>query len=180
MKDQIINYILNNKIINEYFEKVPEEYKDDFRQEILLIILNDLNTDKLTHLENLYKENNLGRYVNGIITNQLKSETSQFHYKYRKNKMLELPSTYEEPITQYQEINTDIMMQKLMFCLNNLPYYNAVLFKLYYGICPITGELTGKTTYRKIAEEIGIKEQLVKRIVTATKKILIQKCGISL
>ena len=83
MKKQIEDYILGNKIVNEYFNKVDNEYRDEFKQFIYLIIFEmvDSNYNKI---EKLYLDDELGKFIIGIINNQLKSNTSSFHKQFRK------------------------------------------------------------------------------------------------
>lgn len=74
MKETITNYILTNGIIIDYLSKVDKENRDDFRQHIYLIIWEMMwDEAKFKRMIQLHKRGELGKFIVGIINNQLKS-----------------------------------------------------------------------------------------------------------
>ena len=74
MRQEITDYILNNRIINEYFSKV-DAFKDDFKQHIYLILLElyQTNPNKIEEIlgQDLYKK------VQDILTNTNKMNQNE-------------------------------------------------------------------------------------------------------
>ena len=172
MHEQILKSILENSIIIDYFNKVQEEYRDDFRQHIWLIITEMMaDEEKSEKIEKLWKADNLGKFIVGIITNQLKSNTSSFTKLYKDSNIIytTIPELKEEEVEQQ---NARLVILKMLNILNNIHFVDAVLFKLYYGIDPITNEITQPKTYGEIQNLIGINYQTVRNSVLKTKKTI--------
>jgi hypothetical protein len=176
--NKLTDYLLNNEYINTYLNKVELEWRDDFRQEMWLIFMDHIN-NSYDRMLSLYEENKLGKYMVGIISNQLISNNSSFYKKFKKVRKnnVELTTTYESATEEdYFELKI-ITIEQITIILNNQMYYDAVLFKLYYGICPITNKIVPKKTYKEIAELIGLKDfQTIRNNIIATKKIILSKC----
>lgn len=173
MRDEITNYILNNPIINDYFNKVETEYKDDFRSHIWLIIMEMIeDNNKYETLKSLYKSGDLGRFIVGIITNQLKSNTSSFTKQYKDQNLIYNINTSDIEDTYEEKLNTKLIVMEIITLLNNMYFVDAVLFKLYYGIDPITNTITSPKTYQEIQELIGINYQAVRNSVIKVRKQL--------
>lgn len=88
MRDKIIEVIIKeewiDKIIKNY--KIHPLYRDDYIQEIYLIILT-IEEDRLI---SLYNSNDLYRFIIKICANNYKSKTSKFYYthlKYNRHKI---------------------------------------------------------------------------------------------
>lgn len=176
---QLSNYILNNEYINNYLNKVELEWRDDFRQEMWTIFM-DYITNDYDRMYNLYVEGKLGKYMIGIISNQLISNNSSFYKKFKKVRKnnVELTQISEYKVEDEYFENRNITVEQILLILNNQMYYDAVLFKLYYGICPITNEIVNKRTYKEIAKLIGLKDfQTIRNNIISTKKIIISKCS---
>lgn len=77
----------NNSIIEEYVESINKlcnvyingNYRDDFKQELFIILLEMPNAK----ISQLHKDNELLRYIVGVIKNQYNSKTSSFYRKYK-------------------------------------------------------------------------------------------------
>ena len=61
--------------------RVTAEYSDDLRQEVILLLMELDNT----RLNDILANDKLDAFVNRIVRNMWKSQTSRFYYKYRKN-----------------------------------------------------------------------------------------------
>lgn len=161
MRKQIEDYILNNKIINEYFGKVDNEYRDEFRQYIYLIIFEmvELKYDKI---KKLYNDDELGKFIIGIINNQLKSNTSSFHKMYRKSSIIDYYS-YDK-VNVSDDIRTDYIKKinytNLIDKVKNLHPYHATLFMLKY----VDG-----LTIKQISEKLHIKYTTVYASIRKTE-----------
>lgn len=170
MRDKIINYILNNPIINDYFSKVQPDLRGDFESHIWLIIMEMIgDKDKSITIERLYNSGDLGRFIVGVITNQLKSNTSSFTRLYKESSIVyngEIPDKAEDYI---ETTHPAKVVLRIINELNHIHYADAVLFKLYYGIDPITNKLTKPKTYAEIQQLIGINYQTVRNSVIKTK-----------
>jgi hypothetical protein len=176
--NKLTDYLLNNHYINNYLNKVELEWRDEFRQEMWVIFMEYINND-YDRMLSLYEEDKLGKYMIGVISNQLISNNSTFYKKFKKvrKSTVELtPNVFNEPDKAYID-NKTITIEQILLILNNQIYYDAVLFKLYYGICPITNKIIPKKTYKEIAELIGLKDfQTIRNNIIATKKIILSKC----
>lgn len=169
--NEIHNYIIHNKIIKDYFSKIPIEYRDDFIQHIWIIIL-ELDKNKI---QTLYDKGELGKFIIGIISNQLKSNTSSFYKQFRKESTLELTDNQSiENIAddEYREINNNKIIKDIIKILDNVHYVDQVLFKLYRGIDPITNKLVKPLTYSEIEKLTGITYQTVWYSVNKVTKLI--------
>ena len=177
MKETISNYILNNKIINDYLSKVDRENKDDFRQHIYLIVWERM-IDKYDKVLELYNSNELGKFIVGIINNQLKSNTSSYTKQY-KDKRITYTTIEDEPVEEESDkINHINMVKQIVLILNNVYPVDSVLYKLYRGIDPITNELKDAMTYQEIQKLIGINYQAVRSSVMKTDKLIKERVKI--
>lgn len=173
MREQIIKYILNNQIINDYLNKVQEDYRDDFRSFIWLEIL-ELYDTKPEYVESLYIRNELGKFITGIIRNQLKSSTSKFYKQYKDNRFDEFQTNKFNDFIDSEtiHINTSILIVRILAILNRLHPRDAILFKLYYGIDPITSQIVEPLNYTQIGSKTGITYRIIKRCINQTTQIV--------
>lgn len=74
------------------YKLCSEKYRDDFEQEIYIIIM-EIDKDKIKLLK---EKNEFLPYVYGIIQNQWKSKNSNFYKKYKK---------YDEKRTDIEDRN---------------------------------------------------------------------------
>ena len=75
--------ISNNeiKIVDEMVDKfILKKYRDDFKQELFLIIMNM----EINQLQSLIYTNKFGNYVYGILRNQYFSNQSKFYNDFKK------------------------------------------------------------------------------------------------
>jgi len=178
MKRTISNYILNNKIINDYLSKIDRENKDDFRQHIYLIVWEMIDS-KYDKVLELYNANELGKFIIGIINNQLKSNTSSYTKQYKDKRTTYTTTIEDEPIEEISDkINHTNMVKQVILILNNIYPVDSVLYKLYRGIDPITNELKDAMTYQEIQKLIGINYQAVRSSVMKTDKLIKERIKI--
>jgi hypothetical protein len=171
VRDKIINYILNNHIINDYFKKVQVDLRGDFQSHIWLIIMEMIqDKEKYITIQKLYESGDLGRFITGIITNQLKSNTSSFTKLYKDQYVIYNEDIPDKADEYEEETHPRKIVMKIINELNHIHYADAVLFKLYYGICPVTNNIIKPKTYAEIQDLIGINYQTVRNSVIKTKK----------
>lgn len=180
-----MNYILNNKILTNFLDKAIVDDNGDFKQHFYLIMLESLQDQKkLDNLTRMYlskDSNELGRYCTGIISRQYSKGKSSFNYKPRINgKAIEVVSGYDFKSlsiadTAYKEPDVKQTVDRIIEELNHLIHYDAILFKLYYGIDCLTNEIVEPKTYQEIQTLIGINYQTVRNSVIRTKKMLLEK-----
>lgn len=176
MKETIVKYVLENSIINEYFMKVESDYRDDFRSHIWLIILEMTeNQKKMEKITKLYSENKLGRYIVGLITNQLKSNTSSFTAIYKKKFQ---PIDFDIPQQIEDEPRTTAIVRSIIKELNGIYFADAILYKLWRGIDPISNKIKKPMTFKEIQELIGINYKSVRNSVMKTDRIIKERVKI--
>lgn len=81
-KDEVIKYLINKKLVERlgaHYQSYLEDLKEDFQQELWLIIL-ELPEDKLIRL---YENKQLDFYLLSIARNQITNSNSKFNRKYR-------------------------------------------------------------------------------------------------
>lgn len=176
---QIMDYIMSNKIINNFLDKVPIDDRDDFKQYFYLTILEALNhPTKFKKLSKLFDHcpTSLGKYCTMIIHNS-RQKQSPYGYKKKRIKIVEFKNI-EMTDTKYEEIETRSVIDQIVRELNHLNYYDQVMFKLYYGIDPVTNEVSEKRTYKDIEKVIGINWQYARLSVIQTLKYIQEKIQI--
>jgi hypothetical protein len=168
MRKEIEEYIINNKIVNDYFDKIDKEYKDDFRQYIYLIIFELINCNA-SKIETLYLKDELGKFIIGIINNQLKSNTSSFHKVYRKTIDIDNYS-YDKVNNELEDLSFEfskkINYKNLINKIDNLHPYHATLFKMKWIDGLTINQISKKTKikYTTIYASIKKTEGILKKI----------------
>ena len=134
--------------------------------------------DKYDKVLELYNSNELGKFIVGIINNQLKSNTSSYTKQY-KDKRITYTTIEDEPVEEESDkINHINMVKQIVLILNNVYPVDSVLYKLYRGIDPITNELKDAMTYQEIQKLIGINYQAVRSSVMKTDKLIKERVKI--
>lgn len=180
--NEVINYILNDKRINEAIESICKkyigpEYLDDFKQYIYLVYMNISNT-KLFELYILNDKSKLGKYCVKIAKNN-SSKTSEFHKQfinygragttpiYYTNDLDQLIAEEEPNIEQElkdnHKTNTILNILNKLKCKDCNGYYDATLFEQHI--------LNGKT-YRQLSNETKICHTSIRLAVERTKKYI--------
>ena len=173
MRDKMIKSLLDNKIIIKYLDKVQPEYRDEFRQEIWLTIIEKIDKE-YDRMEELYLQDKLGKFINGMISNQLMSNNSPFYTKFKLKRTEYLYDNYDKPEDNDMYIDVYHNVKKLLNILNIMDPYDAILFKLHYGINPLTNKIVKPMTYKEIATEIGLNDfQGIRNNIIKTKKIIL-------
>lgn len=167
-KEIIWNYIINNKIINDYFSKIKE---DDFQSYIYLLIGEFIEAEH-QKVSDLYINKELGKYLNGMITNQLKSSNSSYHKLYRQTNMEYNDIIYDIKDEPYEEYNIKRILTNI---LNNIYFYDAILYKLYIGLHPLTNEVIPTKSYREIESITKIPYTTLRKSILKTEKIIKNK-----
>lgn len=177
MRDKIIKHIMSNKAINDYLAKVQPEWRDDFKSHIWLIIFEMFEIEsKRKKIEKLYNNAELTKYLMGMITNQLKSNTSSFTKIYKARfQPLDFDMRMEESKTD--EERPDII-KRIIRELDNIHWADAILYKMYRGIDPITNELKEAMSYSEIQRVIGINYRSVRNSIIKTDKSIKDKIKI--
>lgn len=103
-KDKVIKYLINKKLVERlgaHYQSYLEDLKEDFQQELWLIIL-ELPEDKLIRL---YENKQLDFYLLSIARNQVVNDKSTFNRMYNR-KINTIP--IEDYITEQDEDNEGI------------------------------------------------------------------------
>ena len=121
--------------------------------QIIYLSLLEMPEQKIMHLIN---NNQIKYYIVGMITNQLKSQTSDFYRKYKRNEQSEVEfeswhsSSYEFDYDRYEQM--DIINQFLIeknkestFRMPNGNSYEVELFEMYYKDNLSYGQMAIKT-----------------------------------
>ena len=171
-REKIIQSVLDNYLINDYLDKVDLENRKDFKQYIWLTIM-ELIENKYDKMEALFESKTLGKFIMGLMNNQLKSNTSPYSRLY-KNKQVVMEINDDMP-SIVEEDHTSIHNKKIKDILNildNIHLFDMVLFKLHFGIDTINNELVEPLTYRQIEKQFGIKYNIIRKSVIKTHSLL--------
>lgn len=150
-KNEIIEWLYKDKNFNQSIAKIcPDlKYQDDLRCEFFLILS---EKDEAT-IKNMFNNKYLLKWAVSVLQNQYHSNTSPFYKKYRSvyNSDIDLeiiPEAVEE------SSNVDILSEVEFILDNEIHWFDAHLFKLYYlqTINKDTGELRKPLSTRKIEE----------------------------
>lgn len=174
-KTKMFDYILNNKSINSYLLKQPQDYRQDFYTTILEWL--NADNEKTELIFKLFKNEQLGMYCMGMIRNGGKPNSPWFK-KYNNINIvyseLALSNWYVEE-TEKVTIDEINIIGKIIQILNSMDLYHSILFKLKIGISPITEELVEPLSYNQIQDKIGISYTSVRNSCKKTEKIIKQK-----
>ena len=159
--------IINDKNINDYIKSsVTPAYRDDFKQNLSLMILEHNNT-KL----NLAISNNYLTYLIIRIIKNTNNDTSPFWKEIRNSGQPKSKKTIElnfnisispEEYDYEEDRKLEMWSKKVDELLNKYHFYYAELFKLYRS----------GMTYRDIESATGIKYQSVRLGVLKTIDML--------
>lgn len=163
MKQEIKNYILTNKIINEFISKIQPEFRGDFISHIWLILL-EKDNDKI---EELYNSGELGKYIIGVMQIQLKKTNSTFNQIWKPTNHIEPTDLYIED-KEYVEVDNRKKLLKINRVINNVRPTDGVIFRLYYGI-DNDGNLIEPKTYKEIEALTGYRYHTIRKSVLRTK-----------
>lgn len=179
---EVINYILNNKRINDAITTICKkyigaEYIDDFTQYIYMVYM-DISQTKLLELYTLPDKTKLGKYCVTIALNH-SSKNSQFHKVFLNYGRAGSTPTYHTndfdkleantPLDIEQELKDNHKINTIYNILNTLKkkdcngYYDATLFEQHI--------IEGKT-YRQLAKETGINFTTIRLAVERTRKYI--------
>lgn len=150
--------LIFDKLMNKKFKDL---YKEDFKQELGLILLE--MKDNL--IIDLYKNNRLKFYVVRICLNQINSSTSPFYKKFRKeslektNHNLVYCHNYLDNVTDndtddFRWLKLDNNILKYLQSNNILTWYELNILSIYYRLGEYSNEIP--QTYRSIEKEYGI------------------------
>lgn len=182
--NEIVNeFIINNQKVLDAFRKLTagSAFKDDLFQEICMIFL---TYDNETLNEIVTKgENDFRYFFVGIVQRQTKSNTSDFHYKFRKP-ILDTTRVEDSYTDYYMYVNDhfnelsveetfnecDSLECKVIAAYDefkhNLTWYHQHLFEFYLE----TGAKKG--SYIEMEEATGIPSESIGKDIRAIKKWL--------
>ncbi len=163
MKQEIKDYILNNKIINDFISKVKDDKRGDFISHIWLIILEKDNN----RIEELYYKGELGKYIIGIMLIQLKMTNSEFNQIWKDRDWVDVESVNKE-VEPYIEIDGSKRLKIIFNTIRNVRPVDQVLFRMYYGIDDDNNFVEPKT-FKEIQEITGLKYHTIRKSVLRTK-----------
>ncbi len=83
-KRDVIEYIANNRILEDIVKNIAGTYDEDLKDLIQDIYLDLYNKDDNTLIK-LYTEKSLKYYLTKIVFNNIYSSNSRFYYIYKKN-----------------------------------------------------------------------------------------------
>lgn len=146
-----------SKEFDSLLNRVPKNFRDDFKQEIFLILL-----ERPEKFQKAVDNNYASQYIARIMRNQLFSSTSPFYKKYRDTKHIFEDSQLdhlEDTVFQNSEhFMDDFDIIKWLNDNNILNWYELQVFKIYHEIGEMNvREVGDKASYRKIEAELGIK-----------------------
>ena len=83
-KREVIEYIANNRIVEEIVKNIAGTADDDLKDLIQDIYLDLYNKDERLLIK-LFKENSIKFFLTKIVFNNVYSSTSRFYTTYKKN-----------------------------------------------------------------------------------------------
>lgn len=179
-KEQVYSWIINHEywleeILMKYFPSVQE--RNEFRQELWLIIL-QFQEDKLLKWFNNDTRDELKGIILGVINNQVCSNTSHWHKKFRRmqstqceyNNDVLFTQDDSDDIIQYKidkESKLDYIDTKLDFLLNKNPRLlkDVTVFRMYYY---------DHLSFKKISDKTKIAKGSVRKYVDNIRYLLIK------
>ena len=127
-KDEVIKYLINKKLVERlgaHYQSYLENLKEDFQQELWLIIL-ELPEDKIIRL---YEDKQLDFYILSIARNQITNSNSKFNRKYR-DRMEIIPLDFKEALKDrdntYKSIEEEINSGIIQLDDYQLEIYNKL------------------------------------------------------
>lgn len=168
-KERVIKSILENKAINKFFDSVKIQ-KDEFRQFVLLIFLEQCET-KFEKINKMWSEGTLPKWVMSIAVNQLKSNSSPYYRLYNQKMIVLKDDMSTTQIEDREERKPDPrhIIRKVIGELDKIHPGEAVVFKMYIGINPMTNEITEPMSYNEINKAIDINYHTARHIVLKIK-----------
>jgi DNA-directed RNA polymerase specialized sigma24 family protein len=133
-------------MLNDYFETNYQKLKEiSFNiagfnncENLLHFVIEEVYKCDQEKINDIIKQNKMTFYIVRIMINQYQSQTSRFHYKYRKYYEHHVtgiidsisPDTYENQIKEKQEFEQrlDWIEEKL----KDLYWFDAEVFRIYY------------------------------------------------
>ena len=90
MKQSIIGQLAKDKTVEGIIQNIAKENDEDYKDLAQDIYMELLEKDEET-IEGLYEKKQLNFYLTRMVINNIQSKTSRFFYKYRKNKINQVP-----------------------------------------------------------------------------------------
>lgn len=151
--EDIITDLYNSEFLNSLLTKITSnhELKDDLKQELFLILCS--NPKKII---DAYENKYLNYYVVNIVKKMYHSNTSPFHYKFRKfnslrDSNIEISDSFDsyseklyEAIIQKKDDNRDILSIIMKIINEDLHWFQRELIKLRYKLDQYDGILGSK------------------------------------
>ena len=96
-RDSILNELVATRFVENYANKIWEFSDNDERQDAIQQIYLDICNIEPRRLFSFYEAdgiNGVRKFVSGIISRELRSQTSPVHLKLRRHKMIETPVSW--------------------------------------------------------------------------------------
>ncbi len=155
-RNQIINYLYNNREINTCLKQnIPRDKFDDFKNELFLLLIDKGEVE----LQRLWNQGNIVNYVKSIIYIQKNGYKSKYKFNpsfdvFNRNESLPL----EESILNKEDNTTNTKLFNLLELidkwLDTQHWYSSHLFKCNYltQIDPLNNEVIEPMTLRKLEQ----------------------------
>ena len=166
-KEIILNQLTRRNDIKDYISSLTSSsyYKDELLQELFLQLC-EMDETKLI---NIYKRDEINRYIAGILIQMLKPR-SNFDKKIKRFQGLSHEEDnlegFIEQVLDDLEYSTDtkhLFLEQLEIAINNLFYYNKNILKDYIKL---------NFSIKKVSEKNKIHPYDISHCLTETKKIL--------
>jgi DNA-directed RNA polymerase specialized sigma24 family protein len=158
--NQIVSEQFESKDLELFFKKIAEDWWDELRQDVFLIICN-YDKDKIL---DLYQKKALKFFIIRIALNQFNSKTSKFYYQNKKNSFEAMDiymmgngdddnldtHMFQSGLYENQEEPEYLIKEEKLQLVENelesLRYFEREILKLYLQL----------GTYKKVSQDTGI------------------------
>lgn len=100
MKQDIIDKIFQSGQLKSIIRNISKNSEDEDFKDLEQDIYMELLEKPENVIESIYLRGQINYYLTRIVTNNIKSKTSRFYYKYKKNKKIETNMDDTKPTEQ--------------------------------------------------------------------------------
>lgn len=155
-RNQIINYLYNNREINTCLKQnIPRDKFDDFKNELFLLLIEKGEPE----LKRLWSEGKIVNYVKGIIYVQKNGYKSKYKFNpsfdvFNRNASLPIEENILNKEEQLNTIKLFKLLEEIDKWLDTQHWYSSHLFKCNYltQIDHLNGEVIEPMTLRKLEQ----------------------------
>lgn len=91
MKQSVICNIYKNNTLRTIISNIAKDTTDDDLQDLEQDIYLELLTKDEETIDDLFLKGQLNYYITRMVINNINSKTSRYYYRYKKNKMKNVP-----------------------------------------------------------------------------------------